>query len=230
MAIFRKIYIPVILIGSVALLVGIFYRHSLVSRNSEQTVAPQVAKSENRDLPSKPSSQAIAQQPAQVKDVKQVTPEVVSNISEAKPIIAVPSSPSPSLDTTDTSSSSGRRPDYLGGQEATASINAGGKKYQFSPNQGGCFGRVVIEPNATVNVKIAYPQAAANDPIIVESVDGGALDNGQSVKTTQLDETRGISFGFKSGVQEGIYRVTLRQGSDLKQIDFWVGPELAVRQ
>jgi len=124
------------------------------------------------------------------------------------------------------------RPAYLGGDAAGATVKIGGQVYHLQPNQQGDFGHINIKANTRAAVTISYPDLAPASPLLIESEDGGTVQTtakkGAVTATGQLDSASQIAFNFDSGEQEGIYRVTLRQGADLKQIDFWVGPELPV--
>ena len=76
-----------------------------------------------------------------------------------------------------------------------------------------------------MQVTIAYPEGQPQDPVVIQAEDGGTLDNGKSVKTVILDESKSLSFDFKTGQQDGVYRVTIHKGLDQKRLVFWVGPE-----
>ena len=128
--------------------------------------------------------------------------------------------------------STGQRPAYLGGEDASAEITVDGKVYKLKPNQMGNFGRLTIGANALVPVAIHYPASAAKQPVIVESEDGGViqelvngnLDGKPAVAGVgQTDDSAQLNLTFKSGTEDGIYRITFRHGADLKEIDFWVG-------
>ena len=111
-------------------------------------------------------------------------------------------------------------------------VKIGGQVYHLQPNQQGDFGHINIGADTRAIVTVSYPDLAPASPLLIESEDGGTVQTtakkGAVTATGQLDSASQIAFNFESGEQECIYRVTLRQGADLKQIDFWVGPELPV--
>lgn len=188
-----------------------------------------VLSSQSRVLPAMPSISSSSA-PTGKKNGSSGSASVVQGVTilpnanlSTKPGNQIPVKPNPNALLL-ISSSSGKRPNYIGGELAAANILVGGKAYSMQPNQVGDFGRLVMEANTSATVQIAYPQASPQDPVIIEVMDGGLLGNGKDVQMTQLDGTSGVTFQFQSGTQQGIYRVNLVQGSDTKVIDFWVGP------
>jgi uncharacterized protein YfaP (DUF2135 family) len=108
-----------------------------------------------------------------------------------------------------------------------ARITVGGKTYDSTPNQFGQFQRVYIEAKAKVSIQVAYPDGSAGDPVAVEVEDGGELGNKTMGSVVKLDDQKTAQFQFLAGDQEGIYRVVLRNGADVKTVNLWVGQETA---
>jgi cytoskeletal protein RodZ len=148
--------------------------------------------------------------------------------------VATVSKPSP---TKNSSGSNSQPVSIVAGQQveypglfATASVSVNGKDYQLTPNQLGSFPRVLVEPSSTTHVKIAYPQAHAGDSVVVETEDGGQLDNSKMANIATLDDKLTLQFNFQTTSQSGIYHVTLRNGADVKVLNFWAGAEPLVRE
>ena len=129
-----------------------------------------------------------------------------------------------------------KRDDLLGSpsgpmevEPAVATVSLKGVQTSFEPNSMGSFPRLNIEANEKASVTVSYPKGKAEEFLSIQCEDGGSLDNKTVIQQGKLDGTRAISFQFKAGIQEGIYRVTLRKGFDEKQLDFWVGPEVPLK-
>jgi hypothetical protein len=121
-------------------------------------------------------------------------------------------------------------PASLNGEMATASTLVGNTRYNLSPNQIGVFPRVAgLDPHQTLPVEVSYPGASPGDKVIVEAEDGGHFDNKKVVKVADVGGDKSIQFDFTTGGEEGVYRITLRKGADVKTLDFWVGAELQAR-
>jgi hypothetical protein len=121
-------------------------------------------------------------------------------------------------------------PAALNGEMATASTLVGNTRYNLSPNQIGVFPRVAgLDPHQTLPVEVSYPGASPGDKVVVEAEDGGHFDNKKVVKVADVGGDKSIQFDFTTGSEEGVYRITLRKGADVKTLDFWVGAELQAR-
>ena len=111
---------------------------------------------------------------------------------------------------------------FTSGQPATAQINVDGESYQLTPNQIGGFQRITVSPKAKIDVSLAYPQGQPGDVVGVEVEDSGSLSGGASAKAMSLDKRKTLAFQFQTTEQIGIYRITLRNGADVKSLNFWV--------
>jgi len=113
-------------------------------------------------------------------------------------------------------------------QAAEAHVNFGGKNYTLVPNQIGIFPRVYVQPEETILVTVAYLGVASGAGVLVQAEDGGQIvETGSVAHHGRLNKQGQISFTFRVTNQLGVYRVVLRQGEDIKQLDFWVGsPQL----
>ena len=114
-------------------------------------------------------------------------------------------------------------------EPAAATVTLDGVSRQLEPNAIGCFPRMLIATQGRASVLVSYPNATPGDPLVIQCEDGGTLDNGLIVKRTEVDAAGRVSFQFSAGVPEGIYRVLLRNGLDEKHLEFWAGPELALK-
>jgi hypothetical protein len=114
----------------------------------------------------------------------------------------------------------------LSGEQVSASVTAGGKEYVVQPDQVGCFERVVIERGETVPVRVSYPEGNPEDLVVAAVEDGGQINKDQRVLPLHLDKNRQLAFQFTASQEAGIFRVTLRKGTDVKTVELWAGQEL----
>ena len=121
-------------------------------------------------------------------------------------------------------------PPLVDGQMVWAHMETDGESGDLIPNQFGEFPRVHIDPKQTVSVTAMWPEGEAGQKVVVAQMDGGQLSGGQQLLAFTLDASRQVAFDFTAGNGNGIYRVTLRNGSDKKMLQFWAGPELALKQ
>jgi hypothetical protein len=116
------------------------------------------------------------------------------------------------------------------GAFVAAAVRVDGKDYHLTPNQVGNFPRIDVKTKDTIHVQVAYPQGQPGDAVVVESEDGGSLDGKKTANITTLDSQQAVEFNFHTTEQPGIYHVALRNGADVKVLNFWAGPEPVVRQ
>ena len=114
------------------------------------------------------------------------------------------------------------------GEPAKARATVNDKSFDLAPNQLGVFQRVYVGARSQIAVKVDYPKAVNGDPVIIQVQDGGQLDNGTVVQKGEIKDGN-VAFNFRATENAGIHRVSLRKGSDVKTLDFWVGPPLPVR-
>lgn len=109
------------------------------------------------------------------------------------------------------------------GVEALAHVD--GSPRALRPDQLGFFPRQPIGLGQTVSVRVRFPGGAEGDLVVVQSDDGGLVDQRSVVTRKTLDARGEMEFLFTSTLEGGVYRVTLRNGFDEKRLEFWGGPE-----
>ncbi len=115
------------------------------------------------------------------------------------------------------------------GVYSEAVVEVRGKSYRLTPNQIGSFQRINIQPRDKIAIQISYPQSQVGDPIMVEVEDGGTLDQKTKGRVIKLDEQKLAKFNFEATEYEGIYQLVVRNGADVKILNFWAGKEHALR-
>ena len=122
----------------------------------------------------------------------------------------------------------------LGSQETlTASFQVEGKDYVLGTDSFGSFPRVFIKAGQKIPIRLQYTQGQADPDEIVtfQVLDGGGVEKKeQIVKQGKLDQQLATQFNFIAGTQEGIYRIAVTQRGEEKTLQFWVGPEPAMKQ
>ncbi len=116
--------------------------------------------------------------------------------------------------------------DSAQGEALTAQIKRAqgeGGNDKLVPNALGLFPRINIDLEERVDVSLVYSDAQPGDLVVVQSEDGGVLNDNHTVIQSPLDDERRLRFAFKSSREGGIYRITLRRGFEEKRLEFWGG-------
>jgi len=111
---------------------------------------------------------------------------------------------------------------FIPSPPATASVNVNGQSYTLKPNQIGNFQRITVAPSSSIDLSVAFPKSQPGDVVSVQAEDGGSVNDGGIATPMPLDDKKALNFNFKTTSQPGIYRVTLRNGADVKRLQFWV--------
>lgn len=107
---------------------------------------------------------------------------------------------------------------------ASAVVKLGGKEKALEMNAAGEFSRAFVEPKSTTPVRMTFPQAQPGDTVQVELEDGGQIvESKSSALLAKIDDSKSISFNFRTSRDEGMYRIRIRTGSDFKLLNFWAG-------
>ena len=146
----------------------------------------------------------------------------------ATALISSPTAAQPAAETTSDGTGVSKTQEE-GGEPANAAVRVGDAKYNLEPNAWGLFPRVLVPAEGTVRVTVAYPSGQPQDPVVIQAEDGGAIDKEKTVQTVTLNESKSLTFDFKTDQQDGVYRVTIRKGLDQKRLEFWVGQEPALQ-
>jgi hypothetical protein len=115
-------------------------------------------------------------------------------------------------------------------QAPRATVAVGQKTVQLTPNQVGNFQRTYIQPKETLPVEVVFPQGEPGQTVVLEAKDGGTFDDKKLAQVAKLDAQRRLAFTFHADRQPGIYRVSMRRGSEEKVLNFWVGDPPPVQE
>jgi hypothetical protein len=111
-------------------------------------------------------------------------------------------------------------------QSVKAHVSVGGEQYKLKPNELGVMPRVVVPSNGVAEVTMSYEGGKEGEKAVVQVQDGGTiLESGSAGHLVELDKEGKVHFKFQVTEQLGIYRVVVRRGSLVTQLDFWVGTE-----
>lgn len=122
-------------------------------------------------------------------------------------------------------------PALVPGEMVAVQVVAGGKTFgNLTPDQVGVFPQVNIDARQQVAVTASWPDGQPGQKVVVAAEDGGQVADAKHPVGFTLDARRQVTFDFTADSNPGIYRVTLRKGADVKTVQFWAGPELALKQ
>jgi hypothetical protein len=119
-------------------------------------------------------------------------------------------------------------PEVLG-EMAVATVNSGDRRRELRPNQIGEFPRVAASTKENIPIAVYYPEGQPNQEVAVVVQDGGRIDESVLSRVLRLNSDRSIAFNFLTGENDGLYRVSLRKGTDHKTFTVRVGPELKLK-
>jgi len=210
-----KLYVALAVLTCAAILMIAVINSPLVSEASKKSI---LLTNNSSPSPSSSESDSLSSNSAKSLTSDKSAPDLTN--SKAASVVSTPNSSLP------VSLVGGSKVVYPG-QFAEASVNYKGTVYHLTPNQIGNFERVNMDTNSTVKVQVAYPQAQVGDTVAVEVEDGGTLSS-QAAKAamsqvSRLDNQKTVNLQFSTTDNEGIYRVLLRNGADVKVLNFWAG-------
>ncbi len=111
-------------------------------------------------------------------------------------------------------------------RDSVAQIQFGSERVNVVPNARGEFPRVRVSGSSIVKARIHFPNAAAGAIVSVQADDGGIVGGADS--GVCLDSDGYVNVEFRVAPNDGLQRITLRHGSDLRTLHFWVGPDAPV--
>ena len=114
---------------------------------------------------------------------------------------------------------------FVPGLMVEAFVEAGTASGKLIPNQNGVFPTIIIEPNGTAEVTLAYPDSKEGDVVTLNCPDGGTI-NGEPYLSHELGKDLSLSFTWQGNDDLGSFTVTsiANDGLDEKSLSFWSGP------
>ena len=114
---------------------------------------------------------------------------------------------------------------FVPGLMVEAFVEAGTDSGKLIPNQNGVFPTIIIEPNGTAEVTLAYPDSKEGDVVTLNCPDGGTI-NGEPYLSHELGKDLSLSFTWQGNDNLGAFTVTsiANDGLDEKSLSFWSGP------
>ncbi len=114
----------------------------------------------------------------------------------------------------------------ISGERCYARITRSKQAITLNPNQVGNFPTLDVRPQTLVGVEIIYTAGLVNEAVALTALEGGTFGNGKTTQDVTLDSLKRASFSFAAGSGRGLYRVSVRKGTDVKLLEFWVGEPL----
>ena len=225
----KKILLVLAIIAVAASVALLKWKSSTSTPLAEAPVPATTTVAEDKATPAVASSQPTPVAPPVTSQPS--IPAASKAVAAAHPVASAPAATAPARPATfPVQVVDPNDPPLVDGQMVKAHIVVGNESGDLIPNQFGEFPRVHIDPKQTVSVTASWPDAQPGQKVVAAVEDGGLLAGGKPVLAFTLDASRQVSFDFTAGSGRGIYRVTLRQGPDTKIVQFWAGPDLALKQ
>lgn len=98
-----------------------------------------------------------------------------------------------------------------------------GQSYSVISNVRGEYPRVPVTAASTITASVPFPDAIPGERISVQAEDGGLLLDDGAYGAVAIDENRRAPLRFQAADNDGMQRVTLRRGGEIKTLEFWVG-------
>ena len=152
----------------------------------------------------------------------------LNNETQGKPY-SIPTQNSTSSDIAESSQKS--TSDIVAGSSSgnEASFTLNGQSYQLHPNQVGAYPQIPIGAKQKVPITVLYANGYPGQPIVVQVDDGGGVQGNKMATVQKLSDQLTVNFTFQSGTQNGIYRVSLFDGSQTQRLNFWLGPPIGLK-
>ena len=106
------------------------------------------------------------------------------------------------------------------GELATLLLEASGRSFERTPDQGGLFPPTNLAPHQEIDVTLYYPNLEPGSIVHIAAPSGGQL----STTRSELSAEQTVDFTFQVAEHKGAYPVEILIGTDRKALDLWVGP------
>jgi hypothetical protein len=116
------------------------------------------------------------------------------------------------------------------GEMVSIRAEVGSKTIELLPNAEGQFPPLYVGPQTKTPVTAYFPESSPGDHIFLQMLDGGKINDRLYAKEAVLDQQRLLTFDFTTSSNPGRFRVLMRKGGEIKTVDFWVGPDIPIRQ
>lgn len=122
---------------------------------------------------------------------------------------------------------------HPGKERIEAAITLGKRTHSLGTGRQGAYPQLDMGPTMRARIELHFPEAKPGDKVAIGVMDGGRIllqDADRRVhpapELVHLVGTDGrIRFLFETGTGNGVYRVMVRRGRELRQLEFWVGPK-----
>lgn len=101
----------------------------------------------------------------------------------------------------------------------------------MSPNQSGNFPRVFVRQEESAEIGVLVPDASVGDQVVVNVLDGGALDGAAhddldgKYSVRPVDEDRMVRVRFAPTANPGTHRLRFSHADQSCVVDLWVGDD-----
>lgn len=106
-----------------------------------------------------------------------------------------------------------------------ARIEVAGQVRVVTPNARGEFPRVVVPASSVIAVSVPFAGAQPGELLPVQSEDGAVLLGAAAQGVALVAASGDVPLSLKVAATDGLQRVTLRRGGEMRVLEFWVGAE-----
>ena len=106
-----------------------------------------------------------------------------------------------------------------------ARIEVAGQVRVVAPNARGEFPRVVVPASSVIAVSVPFAGAQLGETLPVQSEDGALLLGEAASGVAVVDGQGAVPLTLRVAATDGLQRVTLRRGGEMRVLEFWVGAE-----
>lgn len=89
----------------------------------------------------------------------------------------------------------------------------------------GKYTRISVPAATVVSARVPLFEAEPGERVSIQAEDGGNLLGEAAQGHLTVDDHHGVQFEFRTPAQDGMYRGTIRRGSESRVLEFWVGAE-----
>jgi hypothetical protein len=111
-----------------------------------------------------------------------------------------------------------------------AYVVSGGKKVVMTPDQGGTYPRIFLDPLSKTQVTFEFPNGQQGEQLVATALDGGILEGSYSSEILTLNSAGIVNLNFQLGQNPGVYRIRVEQGAEAVTLNYWAGPDNDFKQ
>jgi hypothetical protein len=113
-------------------------------------------------------------------------------------------------------------------ESRAAHITFNGVTRTVSANERDEYHRLIVPASTNLTAVVPFAEAEPGELIPVQADDGGLIQGLPVQGNATVDNNHKVTIAYQVPASDGMHRVTLRRGGEIKVLEFWVGPEAPV--